>query len=184
MTTKFRVPIAFLLLPCYFFAIFALIAGGVAWSQRPYADWSFCLILLGCLLACAAAYRLAPIEWISDDELMAMKAREEAAAFENELEKEVREGTLEKMSKRRRWWGYASIALCFAALFVDPIFGSVKVPGSGTGVGMLGRTLGIWRLFGHEWTGVELLAIAGLLYMLYRALIAGSGRLVRAQRRD
>lgn len=183
---KLRLPAAFIQLPAGGVGLFAVITGGVAWTQRPYSDWTVCLCLLGVLAVFAAAYFLLPVEWLSDDELTDMKRAEEAEAYEKEIEKELAEGTFESKAKWRRY-GYIAIPVLY--FVVDgPLRSGLdtrsKIPGQSDGLALFGHSFGIWHVFGHDWTGWELIFCVILLVWLGWIVWDGIGLLSRAQKKD
>ena len=182
---KLRLPAAFIQLPAVFVAMFAMIAFGVAWSQRPYSDWTVFLILFAVLALFGAIYLFLPVDWIADDELTAMEHDEQLQEREKELLKEVAEGTLES---NLRWRRYRYIAIAVAILVGEEplrrgLHTSSKIPGHGDGMAFFGRSFAIHHVLGRDWTGWELFMVVSLTAWLCWELWKGFGLLRRAQKR-
>ncbi|UPT74794.1 MAG: hypothetical protein M0D55_03490 [Elusimicrobiota bacterium] len=177
-----RLPASFLYLPAGFFGMFALIAGGVAVSQHPFSDWTAFLIMLAGLAVCGAIYRFGPFEWIRDAELQRMEKRERDAEFEAELEEMIRENKVEEVYRRKKWWMYASYPAVLLLLFHEYWLGDATMADGSRGFGAFGLSLGTWRIFRRDWTGVEVLIMAGGLAVIAYYLRRGFVRLLNAQR--
>lgn len=183
---KLRLPVAFLLIPAMFFGIFTIISGGVAYTQGPNADWTVFFCLLGGLAVCAALYFSGAAEWISDEELVGMKNAEHEAELEREIEAladATREGSFGAGYWFKRFRDYALLGLLFAGLFFGDVIGDSPMADGSSGMAVFGNHLGAWRLFNRDWTGVEVLFIAGCLTALVLILRKGFDRLARAQKR-
>ena len=186
---KLRVPVSFLFIPAGFCGMFAIIAGGVAFSQRPYADWTVCLWLLAGLAACGAVYLIkftGVVDWIPDEELVAMEKAERKQEFDKEVDALVeaaQDGTLEAKYRVQRRWHYAFLTVVILLMFHAYTIYDVKMASGERGLSMLGLTFGTWRLFRRSWTGVELLSVGSCLVALVYYLRKGTARLKRANER-
>lgn len=183
---KLRLPIGFILIPAGFCGMFAIIAGGVAVSQGPNADWTIFASLLGGIAACAAVYYSGRFEWVSEKTLMDMADVERADETQRKIEALVEaahDGTLEKKLRFERLLNLAWIALVFVLVFFEYFISDALTTDGGSGMAILGQTLGTWRIGGRGWSGVELLFIAGCLAALYALLRKGIDRLARLQNR-
>lgn len=168
--------------------MFAIIAGGVAVSQGPNADWTICLGLIGGLAACGVVYFSGIFEWISDKTLQKMADAEQSTEVEREVEREVeamikaaRDGTLEEKYRFKRYQSYGWLALVAVLMFLEYIIDDAPMTDGASGMEILGNTLGTWRILGRAWTGAELLFITACLVALYVILRKGFDRLSRVQ---
>lgn len=183
---KLRLPVTFLLVPAIFFGMFTIIFAGVAYSQGPNADWTIFLCMLGGLVAIAAVYFSGIADWISDEELQGMENADQAAKMEREVEAIVeaaKDGRLEGIYRYKRYQYYAWFALVIPLTFVEYLIDNAPTADGASSMAILGNPLGTWRIFNRNWSGVEVLLIAGCLIALFVIVRTGFDRLSRAQKR-
>lgn len=188
---QFRLPQSFLILALMLAFGTAVISGGVGVSQYlggaglTGVDWS---VFAGSAAAAALivlVWRFAPVAWVGDEEIQRLK--------DDELEVEAGSaaGRRNIFLRGRFWMAAAAFAVgCRMAGFLgarrllprNTLDMNTPIPNGGSGTTILGATLGTVRLFGHDWTGVELAMIIPLLAFLTWALWSGFARIARINR--
>jgi hypothetical protein len=157
--------------------------GGAGWAS---VDWTFFLCSAGAFALVVLVWLFAPIDWIGDRELKDMELDESMEEYRDE-------------SRRPFFTLKLQLAVAFAALLAGyrwmRLLGGDRVVGpkdltldagirnGGNGAAFLGRTFGSVRLFGQDWTGVELAIILPLLMLLGWTLWRGFAHVVKANRR-
>lgn len=176
---KLRLPQSFLVLALIAAACVAVISGGVAASQAMGglgwrgADWTVFRWACGALAAVGALAVSGLVDWIGDKELDRLR-------IEDEVRAEAKAGGRGFF----RSWRLTSLMLLVIVFEVaqdwagDRFF-DMNGPDGAT---LMGSPLGVFRILGRTWTGVELGFTVPLVVALVLLLRAGFARLAKANR--